>query len=98
MDKDKSVVLLNQDLEGEHGVILQYMFHSYMAWNEEFKRQMEDQAINEHETAHLAGCTPISVMDVFEHAFITDYELKRADYTEAFFKNINWGVVEGHLQ
>jgi len=54
--------------------------------------------INEHETGHLAGCIPILVMDVFEHAFITDYGLKRADYIEAFFKNINWNVVESRLK
>lgn len=54
--------------------------------------------INEHETGHPAGCSPILVMDVFEHAFITDYGLKRADYIEAFFKNINWAVVESRLQ
>jgi len=57
-----------------------------------------NQWINEHEVGHFAGCIPILVMDVFEHAFITDYGLKRADYIEAFFKNINWGVVEGRLK
>ncbi len=57
-----------------------------------------NQWINEHETGHPAGCAPILVMDVFEHAFITDYELKRADYIEAFFKNINWGVAESRLK
>jgi len=57
-----------------------------------------NQWINEHEVGHFAGCLPILVMDVFEHAFITDYGLKRADYIEAFFKNINWGVVEGRLK
>jgi len=57
-----------------------------------------NQWINEHETGHPAGCIPILVMDVFEHAFITDYGLKRADYIEAFFQNINWGVVEGRLK
>ena len=57
-----------------------------------------NQWINEHETGHLAGCIPILVMDVFEHAFITDYGLKRPDYIEAFFKNINWEVVEGRLK
>jgi superoxide dismutase, Fe-Mn family len=46
--------------------------------------------INEHDVGHPAGCTPILIMDVFEHAFMTDYGLKRADYIEAFFKNINW--------
>jgi Fe-Mn family superoxide dismutase len=57
-----------------------------------------NQWINEHEVGHLAGCRPILVMDVFEHAFITDYGLKRADYIGAFFKNINWNVVEGRLK
>ena len=57
-----------------------------------------NQWINEHETGHPAGCIPILVMDVFEHAFITDYGLKRADYIEVFFKNINWGVVEVRLK
>ena len=54
--------------------------------------------INEHETGHPAGCFPILVMDVFEHAYITDYGLKRVDYIEAFFRNINWAVVESRLQ
>ncbi len=57
-----------------------------------------NQWINEHETGQLAGCIPLLVMDVFEHAFLTDYGLKRADYIGAFFKNINWGEVEGRLK
>jgi Fe-Mn family superoxide dismutase len=42
--------------------------------------------INEHDSGHLAGCVPILVMDVFEHAYMTDYEIKKADYIEAFMK------------
>ena len=57
-----------------------------------------NQWINEHEIGHLAGCHPLLVMDVFEHAFITDYGLKRADYIAAFFKNINWNEVENRLK
>jgi Fe-Mn family superoxide dismutase len=57
-----------------------------------------NQWINEHDAGHPAGCTPILVLDVFEHAFLTDYGLKRADYIEAFFKNINWATVEGRLK
>ena len=53
-----------------------------------------NQWINEHEVGHPTGCTPVLVMDVFEHAFMTDYGLKRASYIEAFFQNINWGVVD----
>ena len=60
--------------------------------------KLMNQWINEHETGHPAGCIPILVMDVFEHAFITDYGLKRADYIAAFFKNISWDVVESRLK
>lgn len=49
--------------------------------------------IDEHNTGHLTGAKPLLVMDVFEHAFMLDYGLKRADYIEAFFKNINWLTV-----
>jgi Fe-Mn family superoxide dismutase len=56
-----------------------------------------NQWINEHEVGHFAGCRPILVMDVFEHAFMIDYGLKRADYIESFFRNIDWEVVESRL-
>ena len=54
--------------------------------------------INEHDVAHLAGCAPVLIMDVFEHAYFTDYQLKRADYIEAFFGNINWQAVAARLK
>ena len=49
--------------------------------------------VNEHDTGHLALCFPLLVLDVFEHAYITDYGIKRADYIESFFKAINWDVI-----
>ena len=49
--------------------------------------------VNEHDMGHLAGSTPLLVLDVFEHAFMIDYGLKRADYLEAFWKAIDWTVV-----
>ncbi len=54
--------------------------------------------INEHDVAHPAGCNPILIMDVFEHAFMLDYGLKRADYIDAFFKNIDWATAESRLK
>lgn len=53
--------------------------------------------INEHDVSHPAGCTLILIMDVFEHAFMIDYGLKRADYIEAFFRNIDWNAAEARL-
>ena len=49
--------------------------------------------INEHEIGHISGGSLLLIMDVFEHAFMIDYGLKRADYIEAFFKNIDWNIV-----
>jgi len=53
--------------------------------------------INEHDVGHLATGKPILIMDVFEHAYITQYGLDRAKYIDAFFSNINWGVVSSRF-
>ncbi len=49
--------------------------------------------INEHDGGHLAGTTILLPIDVFEHAFILDYGLKRADYISAFLNAIDWNMV-----
>ena len=54
--------------------------------------------INEHDMGHLTGAKPLLVMDVFEHAYITDYGLKKADYIDAFFKTIDWPIVSQRFQ
>lgn len=53
--------------------------------------------INEHDAGHPAGCRPLLVMDVFEHAYMLDYQLKKADYIAAFFKNVDWAVAGDRL-
>ncbi len=50
--------------------------------------------VNEHDMGHLVGTKPLLVMDVFEHAFMIDYGLKRAEYIAAFMKAIDWSVIE----
>jgi Fe-Mn family superoxide dismutase len=54
--------------------------------------------INEHDVSHPAGCIPLLILDVFEHAFMIDYGLKRPDYIEAFFRNIDWSAAETRLK
>jgi Fe-Mn family superoxide dismutase len=57
-----------------------------------------NQWINEHDVGHPAGCQPVLIIDVFEHAFMLDYGLKRADYIETFMKNINWSAAEARVR
>ncbi len=50
--------------------------------------------INEHDMGHLSGCKVLLVMDVFEHAYMIDYGIKKAEYIETFFRLIDWKKVE----
>lgn len=61
------------------------------------KQMVFNTWVNEHDGGHLAGAKPILIMDVFEHAYMVDYGLKKADYIAAFLKAIDWKVVEARL-
>ena len=45
--QDRIAQVLNWGIEHEYTVVLQYLLHSYMAPNEDVKKEMDDQAINE---------------------------------------------------
>jgi len=51
MDKEKIVALLNQDLEGEHGAIIQYLTHAYAMGEGEMACEIE--AFAREEMRHL---------------------------------------------
>jgi bacterioferritin len=51
MDKNKIVELLNKDLEGEHGAIIQYLIHAYSMGEGEMACEIE--AIAREEMRHL---------------------------------------------
>ncbi len=58
-------------------------------------RRLSNHWITLHEHGHPAGFRPLLVMDVWEHAFMVDYgPTERAKYVDAFFANVDWGVVE----
>ncbi len=49
----------------------------------------------EQHIGHFASLPIILALDVWEHAFLLDYGATgRAKYIDAFFKNLNWNVVE----
>ena len=51
MDKDKIIAFLNEDLEGEHGAIIQYLTHAYAMGEGEMACEIE--AIAREEMRHL---------------------------------------------
>ena len=67
-----------------------------LAYDEEACR-LYNLWINEHDLGILAGVKPILVMDVFEHAFMTDYGLERDQYISAFMDAINWTEAAGRF-
>lgn len=51
--------------------------------------------VNDHEVGQLAGLPIILALDLWEHAFMVDYvPAEKKNYIDAFFSNLNWGVVE----
>ncbi len=67
-------------------------------YHDKIKDRLFNVWINEHDLGHFTGCSPLLAMDVFEHAYLTDYGIKRADYIEAFFKAINWEEAEKRMK
>jgi len=49
--------------------------------------------IDQHDCGHLIGCSPLLVLDVFEHAFLPDYGLERGEYIDAFMCNVDWEII-----
>jgi Fe-Mn family superoxide dismutase len=54
--------------------------------------------IDEHDRGALAGCPLVLVMDLFEHAYLTDYGTKRADYIDAFLAAADWEAAERRFE
>jgi len=52
-----------------------------------------DEWITLHQDGIFPGVPPLLVMDVWEHAYMTDYGTDRPAYLEAFFRNLNWQEV-----
>ncbi len=53
--------------------------------------------IDEHDGGHLAGARPLLVLDVFEHAYMADFQLDRGKYIEAFFAVLDWEIIGKRL-
>lgn len=55
--------------------------------------------VDEHHLGQLTGLSPVLALDMWEHAFVYDYPTsEKKKYIDAFFENVNWGVVENNYQ
>lgn len=54
--------------------------------------------VGEQHEGHLTGLKPILALDMWEHSFMLDVPpSEKKKYVEAFFENVNFGVVEGRF-
>ena len=54
--------------------------------------------ITEFQTGGFIGVDYILVMDVWEHAYITQFGLDIKKYIKTFFKNIDWDIINDRLE
>lgn len=52
--------------------------------------QLNNVWIDEHNINHFPGGKPLLIMDVWEHAYLTQFGLNRGSYIRVFIDNINW--------
>jgi Fe-Mn family superoxide dismutase len=51
-----------------------------------------------HNQYGFVGSIPLIVLDVYEHAYYVDQKNKRPPYIDAFFKNLNWDVINQRFE
>lgn len=53
--------------------------------------------INEHNSGYIAGAISLLVLDMFEHAYMLDYGVKKTDYIDNFIKIVDWNAVNSRI-
>jgi Fe-Mn family superoxide dismutase len=60
--------------------------------------RLSNHWVSLHQNGVPASFKPLLVLDVWEHAFMRDYKAtEKSRYLEAFFRNVDWRVVERRL-
>lgn len=59
--------------------------------------RLHNYLCDRHDLGGIWWCLPLLVLDVYEHAYMIDYGVKRADYIKAFFENISWTAVNKRI-
>lgn len=66
-----------------------------MLYYDPITKRLLNAWVDEQHIGQLNGCQTILALDMWEHAFVTDYQPSgKKNYIEDFFANLNWEVVE----
>lgn len=65
----------------------------WLAYDHDWKR-LFNYLGDAQNTFPIWNATPILALDTYEHAYWLDYGAARAGYIDAFFKNLDWEVIE----
>jgi superoxide dismutase, Fe-Mn family len=67
-------------------------------WDKE-ARQFLAAFVGEQHQGHFATLPIVLALDVWEHSYLLDYGAAgKSTYIDAFFKNLNWGVIESRFE
>ena len=63
-----------------------------LVWINNFNK-LEILQCEKHQNLTLWGCTPLLVLDMWEHSYFLQYKANRQNYINAFWNIINWNIV-----
>ncbi|MFH0773727.1 MAG: Fe-Mn family superoxide dismutase [bacterium] len=66
---------------------------AWTVWNKREQKLMNHIGDSQN-TYVLWETMPLVALDTYEHAYFVDYGINRGGYVDAFFENMNWGIVE----
>ena len=67
-----------------------------LVWVPEFNK-LEILQCEKHQNLTLWGCTPLLVLDMWEHSYYLQYKTSRPEYVNAWWNIVNWNVVNQRL-
>ena len=70
-----------------------------IAFHDKTAGQLVNVWIGDHNINELAGCEPVLVMDLWEHAFFRDYKpAEKGKYIESFMAHVDWSICESRVK
>ena len=70
-----------------------------MLYYDPLTKRLLNAWVDEQHIGQLNGCQTILALDMWEHAFVADYQPSgKKNYIEDFFANLNWEMVERNFK